>query len=37
MKKFLKPKIWLLIGSQENWTTALSQPIPIWGLRESYY
>ena len=24
---------WLVIGSVQNWITALSQPVPIWGLR----
>ena len=24
---------WLVIGSVQNWLTALSQPVPIWGLR----
>jgi len=30
-------QIWLVIGSVDNWITALSQPIPLWGLKESYY
>jgi len=29
-------KTWLVIGSLENWDTAFAQPIPLWGLRESY-
>lgn len=29
-------KNWLLIGIKENWERALSQPIPIWGLKERY-
>jgi hypothetical protein len=37
MKINFHPKIWLVIGKIENWITALSQPIPIWGLKESYY
>src|ERR687887_122446 len=24
---------WLVIGSVQNWETALSQPVPIWGLK----
>jgi hypothetical protein len=27
---------WLVIGSVENWLTALSQPVPIWGLRPAH-
>lgn len=27
---------WLVIGRVENWQTAFAQPIPIWGLRDSY-
>lgn len=26
----------MVIGSKENWETALAQPMPIWGLRPSY-
>ena len=29
-------KTWLVIGSLENWETAFGQPIPLWGLRETY-
>lgn len=31
-----KAKNWLVIGSPKNWTTALSQPLPIWGLKLAY-
>jgi len=27
---------WLVIGRVENWETALSQPIPVWGLKDSF-
>jgi hypothetical protein len=27
---------WLVIGSVENWLTALSQPVPIWGLKPAH-
>jgi len=27
---------WLVIGIPQNWETALSQPVPIWGLKERY-
>lgn len=27
---------WLLIGIPKNWETALSQPLPIWGLKSRY-
>lgn len=27
---------WLVIGIQKNWETALSQPVPIWGLKPRY-
>ncbi len=27
---------WLLVGISENWETALSQPVPIWGLKLRY-
>lgn len=27
---------WLLIGISKNWGTALSQPVPIWGLKLRY-
>ena len=27
---------WLVIGCLENWQTAFAQPIPLWGLRDSY-
>jgi len=27
---------WLLIGIKKNWEKALSEPIPIWGLRTSF-
>src|SRR5215813_5373415 len=27
---------WLVIGSVQNWETALSQPVPIWGLRPAH-
>lgn len=27
---------WLVIGSVQNWITALSQPIPIWGLKPGH-
>ncbi|MCM8764348.1 MAG: hypothetical protein NC830_03155 [Candidatus Omnitrophica bacterium] len=30
-------KHWLVIGVKENWCTALQQPIPVWGLKDSYY
>lgn len=29
----MKTNNWLVIGIQSNWETALSQPIPIWGLK----
>jgi hypothetical protein len=29
-------KNWLLIGVKENWEKALSQPVPIWGLKHRY-
>jgi len=31
-----KIKNWLVIGIPRNWETALSQPIPIWGLKPRY-
>lgn len=31
-----KIKNWLVIGILKNWETALSQPIPIWGLKTRY-
>ena len=31
-----KPKNWLVIGVPKNWETALSQPVPIWGLKPRY-
>lgn len=31
-----KFKNWLVIGILKNWETALSQPIPIWGLKPRY-
>ncbi len=37
MENKFQSQIWLIIGSEENWITALSQPIPVWGLKESYY
>lgn len=27
---------WLVIGVKQNWITALSQPVPIWGLKQQY-
>lgn len=27
---------WLVIGISKNWETALSQPVPIWGLKHRY-
>lgn len=27
---------WLVIGSVQNWETALAQPVPIWGLRPAH-
>src|SRR5437773_5526307 len=27
---------WLVIGSAQNWETALSQPVPIWGLKPAH-
>ena len=27
---------WLVIGIPRNWETALSQPVPIWGLKPRY-
>lgn len=27
---------WLVIGSVQNWETALSQPVPIWGLKPGH-
>ncbi|MCX8082164.1 MAG: hypothetical protein N3D17_02015 [bacterium] len=27
---------WLVIGIKKNWITALSQPVPIWGLKQQY-
>jgi hypothetical protein len=27
---------WLLIGKRKNWEKALSQPIPLWGLKTSF-
>lgn len=29
-------KNWLVIGISKNWETALSQPIPIWGLKQRF-
>ena len=29
-------RTWLVIGSSEHWETAFAQPIPLWGLRESF-
>ena len=29
-------RTWLVKGSLENWETAFSQPIPLWGLIEKY-
>lgn len=31
-----KNKNWLVIGIPKNWETALSQPVPIWGLKLRY-
>jgi len=31
-----KSKNWLVIGIPKNWETALSQPVPIWGLKPRY-
>lgn len=31
-----KIKNWLVVGILKNWGTALSQPIPIWGLKPRY-
>jgi len=31
-----KFKNWLIIGVPKNWETALSQPVPIWGLKPRY-
>jgi hypothetical protein len=33
---YKESKDWLLIGVPENWATALSQPVPIWGLKPRY-
>lgn len=31
-----KFRTWLVIGSEQNWETALMQPLPIWGLKDRY-
>jgi hypothetical protein len=31
-----KVKNWLIIGVPKNWETALSQPVPLWGLKPRY-
>lgn len=31
-----KSQNWLLIGVRKNWETALSQPVPLWGLKSRY-
>lgn len=31
-----KNQNWLIIGVPKNWETALSQPMPIWGLKSRY-
>ncbi|MGE4555129.1 MAG: hypothetical protein AB7D02_03335 [Candidatus Paceibacterota bacterium] len=31
-----KVKNWLVIGIPDNWETALSQPVPLWGLKPRY-
>jgi len=31
-----KIRNWLVIGIPKNWETALSQPVPIWGLKQRY-
>jgi len=31
-----KIRNWLVIGIPKNWETALSQPVPIWGLKQKY-
>lgn len=31
-----KVQNWLVIGVPKNWETALSQPVPIWGLKPRY-
>jgi hypothetical protein len=38
MAEFYEKKIknWLVMGVPENWDTALSQPVPIWGLKPRY-
>jgi len=29
-------RVWLVMGSEANWETAVSQPLPIWGLKDRY-
>ncbi len=36
MPQASRPKSWLVIGTTKNWDTALSQPVPIWGLKSRY-
>lgn len=31
-----KAQNWLVIGIPKNWETALSQPVPLWGLKSRY-
>jgi hypothetical protein len=30
-------KTWLVMGKEYNWETALTQPLPIWGLKDRYF
>jgi len=36
MSSTQKLKNWLIIGIPQNWETAFSQPVPIWGLKPRY-
>jgi len=36
VKEMLNSKNWLLIGVPRNWETALSHPVPLWGLKMLY-
>lgn len=36
MDEYNKHNNWLVIGKKENWLTAFSQPVPLWGLRDKY-
>lgn len=36
MATYKQVQNWLVIGVRKNWETALSQPVPLWGLKQRY-